>query len=66
MNHQHVKYLLVGGGVASSTAAQAIRALDPVGSLLLIAQEHVRPYYRPPLSKAFLRRERNGGVIAGG
>ena len=57
MNHQHVKYLLVGGGVASSAAAGAIRALDPEGSIMLLAQEHVRPYHRPPLSKSFLRRQ---------
>lgn len=54
MNHMHVKYLLVGGGVASSAAAQAIRALDAEGSILLVGQEQSRPYHRAPLSKQFL------------
>jgi 3-phenylpropionate/trans-cinnamate dioxygenase ferredoxin reductase subunit len=50
----HVKYLLVGGGVAASHAAQEIRKLDPRGDLLLIGQEINRPYHRPPLSKNYL------------
>ena len=54
MNRLHVKYVLVGGGLASSAAAQAIRPLDPEGSILLIAQEVNRPYHRPPLSKDYL------------
>ncbi|MGH7213478.1 MAG: NAD(P)/FAD-dependent oxidoreductase [Tepidisphaeraceae bacterium] len=57
MNHLHVKYLLAGGGLAASSAALAIRKLDAEGSILLIGQEAVRPYHRPPLSKQFLRRE---------
>jgi 3-phenylpropionate/trans-cinnamate dioxygenase ferredoxin reductase component len=58
MNHLHVKYLLVGGGLASSSAAEAIRAIDPEGSMLLVAQEVNRPYHRPPLSKEFLRHQK--------
>ena len=58
MNKQHVKYLLVGGGLASSSAAEAIRELDQAGSMLLVAQESIRPYHRPPLSKEFLRGEK--------
>src|SRR5687768_9463961 len=59
MSRMHVKYLLVGGGLASSAAAGAIRALDASGSILMLGQEPVRPYHRSPLSKAFLRRERS-------
>lgn len=58
MNNLHVKYLLVGGGLASSSAAEAIRAADRDGSVLLVAQEVNRPYHRPPLSKEFLRRQK--------
>jgi 3-phenylpropionate/trans-cinnamate dioxygenase ferredoxin reductase subunit len=54
-----MKYLLVGGGVASSEAARAIRQLDPQGDLALIGQEINRPYQRPPLSKSFLRGQQN-------
>ncbi len=58
MNKQHVKYLLAGGGLAGSSAAEAIRELDQAGSMLLVAQESTRPYHRPPLSKEFLRGEK--------
>lgn len=57
MSILHVKYLLVGGGLASSSAAEAIRVVDPEGSILLVGQEINRPYHRPPLSKQYLRRE---------
>lgn len=59
MNNLHVKYLLVGGGLASSSAADAIRQRDHEGSVLLVAQEVTRPYHRPPLSKEFLRRQKS-------
>lgn len=53
-----MKYLLVGGGVASSAAVETIRAIDAGGSVLVLGREPVRPYHRSPLSKSFLRRER--------
>ena len=59
MNNLHVKYLLVGGGLASSSAADAIRQRDQEGSVLLVAQEVTRPYHRPPLSKEYLRRQKS-------
>lgn len=58
MHNLHVKYLLVGGGLASSSAAEAIRQIDREGSILLINSEVNRPYHRPPLSKEYLRREK--------
>src|SRR5947209_459442 len=58
MSHLHVKYLLVGGGLASSSAARAIREIDREGSIQMIGLESTRPYHRPPLSKEFLRREK--------
>ncbi len=54
----HAKYLLIGGGIASSAAAQAIRERDHQASIVLIAQEPIRPYHRPPLSKDYLLGER--------
>src|SRR5215218_869111 len=56
MSNLHVKYFLVGGGLASSSAAEAIRAIDPVGEMMLVGQEAIRPYHRPPLSKGYLRK----------
>ncbi|MEO6436949.1 MAG: FAD-dependent oxidoreductase [Tepidisphaeraceae bacterium] len=58
MNGLHVQYLIIGGGLAGSSAAQAIRKLDPRGELMMVGQENVRPYHRPPLSKNYLRNRR--------
>lgn len=57
MSDLHVRYLLVGGGVASSTAAAAIRERDREGSVLLVGQEINRPYQRTALSSGFLLRQ---------
>jgi NTE family protein len=57
MSNQHVKYLLIGGGLASISAAETIREIDPQGQLLIIGQEINRAYHRPKLSKQYLRRE---------
>jgi 3-phenylpropionate/trans-cinnamate dioxygenase ferredoxin reductase subunit len=60
MSSLHVKYLLVGGGLAGSAAAQAIRKLDLRGELMIAGAEKIRPYHRPPLSKEYLRQARRG------
>ena len=57
MSNLHAKYLLIGGGLASISAAEAIRQRDREGELLIIGQEINRPYHRPPISKQFLRGE---------
>ena len=64
-----VDYLLIGGGLASATAAEEIRKRDEKGSIVIISNESHYPYHRPPLSKEYLRGEigsdgtyGNGGV----
>ncbi len=52
-----VKYLLIGGGLASAEAAKQIRRVDADGSIALVSDEAVLPYNRPPLSKEYLRGE---------
>ena len=51
---RHIDFLLVGGGVASAVAAETLRAEGAVGSVLILSQEDVPPYHRPPLSKQML------------
>src|SRR5881394_1103436 len=57
MSDIHVKYLLIGGGLASSAAAQAIRRADTEGSVLLVGQEINRPYRRTGLAGPYLLRQ---------
>ena len=52
-----VDYLLIGGGLASATAANCFRHRDPRGSILLVTDEPELPYHRPPLSKKYLSGE---------
>ena len=47
-------FLLVGGGLASVTAAETLRAGDAAGSVAILSAEQMPPYHRPPLSKEFL------------
>src|SRR6476660_1955768 len=49
-----VDFLLIGGGLASATAAEALRAAGAEGSIAILCAENTLPYYRPPLSKEFL------------
>lgn len=47
-------FVIVGGGLAAAKAAEALRANDFDGHIVLIAEEYHLPYERPPLSKEFL------------
>jgi 3-phenylpropionate/trans-cinnamate dioxygenase ferredoxin reductase subunit len=51
MADQPFMYIIVGGGLAGTSAIEGIRELDKKGSILLIAGEKHPPYDRPPLSK---------------
>ncbi len=51
-------YLLIGGGMASMHAARLIRMKDAAGAITLVGKEPHLPYDRPPLSKEFLRGEK--------
>ncbi len=54
------KYLIVGGGIAGTTAAETIRRNDTVGSIAIISDEPYPLYSRVLLSKpAFVRGEQS-------
>jgi len=50
-----VDVLLIGGGIASATAAATLREEGFEGSVLLVGREPTLPYHRPPASKEYLR-----------
>ncbi|HEV2471544.1 MAG TPA: FAD/NAD(P)-binding oxidoreductase, partial [Chthonomonadales bacterium] len=54
---ERYQYVLVGGGLASVSAAQAIRETDKEGKILLIGDEPHPPYDRPPFSKNFITND---------
>jgi 3-phenylpropionate/trans-cinnamate dioxygenase ferredoxin reductase subunit len=57
MASQSVDYLLIGGGLACGTAAEALRQAAHNSSIMLVAREPDPPYERPPCSKGYLRGE---------
>lgn len=50
-----VDVVLVGGGVASARCARTLRRNGFDGSILVVGDEPMPPYNRPPLSKELLR-----------
>lgn len=55
---QHYTYLIIGGGVAGTTAAETIRQLDAEGTIGIISDEPCRLYSRVMLSKPAFFLER--------
>jgi NADPH-dependent 2,4-dienoyl-CoA reductase/sulfur reductase-like enzyme len=49
-----VEFLLIGGGLASATAAETLRDHGAQGSILILGAEAHPPYHRPALSKQML------------
>lgn len=49
LNHTEEKFLIVGGGIAALSAATAIRKRNHTGSITILTEEEVKPYYRPVL-----------------
>ena len=45
---------MIGGGLASATTAETLRAAGAEGSIAILSAEKTLPYHRPPLSKGFL------------
>ncbi|BCB79310.1 hypothetical protein Pflav_057200 [Phytohabitans flavus] len=47
-------YLIIGASLAGAKAAQTLREEGYTGRLVMVGEETVRPYERPPLSKGYL------------
>ncbi|WP_380281755.1 NAD(P)/FAD-dependent oxidoreductase [Kitasatospora purpeofusca] len=47
-------FVIVGASLGGAKAAQALREAGYTGGIVLIGDEHERPYERPPLSKGYL------------
>jgi 3-phenylpropionate/trans-cinnamate dioxygenase ferredoxin reductase subunit len=57
--------LLIGGGIASVSAAAELREGGFEGSIVLVTREMDAPYHRPPLTKGYLqgREDRSSTLI---
>jgi 3-phenylpropionate/trans-cinnamate dioxygenase ferredoxin reductase subunit len=47
--------LLIGGGIASASAAAELRERGFAGSIVLVTREQDPPYHRPPITKGYLQ-----------
>jgi 3-phenylpropionate/trans-cinnamate dioxygenase ferredoxin reductase subunit len=48
-------FIIAGGGLAGAKTAEALREQGFDGRIVLAAEEDIRPYERPPLSKGYLQ-----------
>ncbi len=44
-----IDFLLLGGGLAAATAAQTLRQDGAQGRIVIVSEESIAPYQRPPL-----------------
>ena len=51
------RFVIVGASLAGAKAAETLRPEGYDGRVVLVGEEPVRPYERPPLSKDYLRGE---------
>jgi 3-phenylpropionate/trans-cinnamate dioxygenase ferredoxin reductase subunit len=56
-------FVIVGGGLAGAKAAEALREEGFDGRVVLLGEEEVAPYERPPLSKDYLRGDAGRDAI---
>jgi 3-phenylpropionate/trans-cinnamate dioxygenase ferredoxin reductase subunit len=49
------RFVIVGASLAGAKAAETLRSEGFEGSVVLLGEEPVRPYERPPLSKGYLQ-----------
>ena len=57
MPDRDVRYLLIGGGLASANCARHLREQGAEGEVLIVGRELDPPYNRPPLTKTYMRGE---------
>jgi 3-phenylpropionate/trans-cinnamate dioxygenase ferredoxin reductase subunit len=58
------RVVIAGAGHAGGSAAAFLRQMDWPGDIILIGEEPLPPYQRPPLSKAWLKGEADAETLA--
>src|SRR5687768_10805043 len=57
------RVVIVGAGHAGGSAAASLRSYGHTGPILLVGEEPLLPYQRPPLSKAWLKGEADAEAL---
>ena len=63
-SHQNACVVIVGAGHAGGSAAAFLRQYGHEGRIVLIGDEPLLPYQRPPLSKAWLKGEADADSLS--
>ncbi|HBQ27390.1 MAG TPA: MBL fold metallo-hydrolase, partial [Syntrophomonas sp.] len=50
INDTEERFVIIGGGIAALSAAQALRKRNRTAKIIMLSEEGNRPYYRPALS----------------
>ncbi|MBP7705453.1 MAG: FAD-dependent oxidoreductase, partial [Caulobacter sp.] len=58
------KVVILGAGHAAGAAAGFLRQAGHEGPIVLVGDEPIAPYQRPPLSKAWLKGEADADSLA--
>lgn len=64
MSDPKAKVVILGAGHAGGSAAAFLRQYGHEGPIVMIGDEPLVPYQRPPLSKAWLKGEADGNSLA--
>jgi 3-phenylpropionate/trans-cinnamate dioxygenase ferredoxin reductase subunit len=64
MGESDAGVIIVGAGHAGGTAAALLRQFGYEGRIVIIGEEPIAPYQRPPLSKAWLKGEADAESLA--
>lgn len=64
MSGTGAKVVIVGAGHAGGTAAALLRQYGHEGPIVMVGDEPIPPYQRPPLSKAWLKGEADADSLA--
>jgi 3-phenylpropionate/trans-cinnamate dioxygenase ferredoxin reductase component len=64
MGENDAGVIIVGAGHAGGTAAAMLRQFNYAGPIVLVGEEPIAPYQRPPLSKAWLKGEADADSLA--
>lgn len=48
---ENAQFVILGGGLAGATAARTLREQGATGRIVMVCEELIAPYHRPPLSK---------------
>src|SRR5437588_1826990 len=58
------KVVILGAGHAGGTATALLRQFGHTGAIVMVGDEPIPPYQRPPLSKAWLKGEADADSLA--